>query len=546
MLRIFLAGDKNVIQETLGSAMSLARLGYSFAGEAADGETAMTRIRNTQPDVLITEIRTSSLDGLSLSKQALQEYPRIKVIILSSCEDFPYAQQAIHLGVEGYLLKPVTRSALLSMLEQVWGKILETPTQQKQEFPSQHKASMYEQYVRQRFFEDLVSGHLSPSQLCQRAQMLDIDLQAKCYTIALMSAFPESQSDAESYGEPGARIREGMVALFLKYPEYTHFRLSLSDYAVLIKGDPAQMEGYVQRCIQTVRTLFETYAPQHCWHIAIGTSTQQLASLPEVFTEVSRLWAYRWILPTQNILRPHTVPQFSCPKNALADLDLSLLEPGRITETLQYADVGDVSSFVEEYLRSMGRALDFPPFRQYLVLHIHFTVTRFVQTLPTPWEDFRSGLTCPDIEGWNISFEDLQQYLSHILQQTIALRDSRIDDQRSSPLREAMRYIDVNFHDADISLNRVAQEVDISPNYLSSLFHREMGTTFVEYLTARRMKKARELLRNSPLRSGQIALAVGYRDPRYFSSLFKKIQGCTPLDYRRQKRSSEKTAEREI
>ena len=59
-----------------------------------------------------------------------------------------------------------------------------------------------------------------------------------------------------------------------------------------------------------------------------------------------------------------------------------------------------------------------------------------------------------------------------------------------------------------------------------------MGTTFVEYLTAKRMEKARELLRNSDLRSGEIATAVGYKDSHYFSFLFKKTQGCTPRDYR--------------
>ena len=92
--------------------------------------------------------------------------------------------------------------------------------------------------------------------------------------------------------------------------------------------------------------------------------------------------------------------------------------------------------------------------------------------------------------------------------------------------------IDEHYQSEDISLNRVAKEVNLSPNYLSAVFSQEMGTTFVEYLTARRMEKARELLRHSDLRSGEIAAAVGYKDSHYFSFLFKKTQGCTPRDYR--------------
>ena len=81
-------------------------------------------------------------------------------------------------------------------------------------------------------------------------------------------------------------------------------------------------------------------------------------------------------------------------------------------------------------------------------------------------------------------------------------------------------------------MNRVAKEVNISPNYLSAVFSQEMGITFVEYLTTKRMERARELLRSTDKRSGDVAAEVGYKDPHYFSFLFKKTQGCTPRDYR--------------
>ncbi|MPM94812.1 HTH-type transcriptional activator Btr [bioreactor metagenome] len=84
----------------------------------------------------------------------------------------------------------------------------------------------------------------------------------------------------------------------------------------------------------------------------------------------------------------------------------------------------------------------------------------------------------------------------------------------------------------ELSLNRVAQQINISPNYLSAVFSQEMGCTLTEYLTEKRMEKARELLRSTTKRSGEIAFEVGYKDAHYFSFLFKKSQGCTPRDYR--------------
>ena len=59
-----------------------------------------------------------------------------------------------------------------------------------------------------------------------------------------------------------------------------------------------------------------------------------------------------------------------------------------------------------------------------------------------------------------------------------------------------------------------------------------MGLSFVEYLTQKRMTRAKQLLRQSRKRTGEIAAEVGYRDPRYFSFVFKKTQGCTPREYR--------------
>ena len=93
-------------------------------------------------------------------------------------------------------------------------------------------------------------------------------------------------------------------------------------------------------------------------------------------------------------------------------------------------------------------------------------------------------------------------------------------------------YIDGHFTEESLSLNQVAREVNISANYLSAVFSQEIGATFTEYVTGKRMERAKELLRSTDKRSGEVAAAVGYKDPHYFSFLFKKTQGCTPRDYR--------------
>ncbi len=533
MLGVFLVEDERIIRETLRDTVPWARQGYTFVGEASDGEMALPLIRETKPDVLITDIRMPFMDGLALSKLVLQEFPHIKVIIISGYDDFEYARQAIGIGVERYLLKPITKSALLSVLEEVRSKIESQRDQQNYLLQFNQEAQDYEQFNRRRFFERMVSGQMPVQQIYERAEELELDLRAQAYTIAMVSALPEEQGTG-SYSESGARIREELVAFFLKYPEYILFRWNMTTYAVLIKGDAGKLEGCIQRCVGKVRELYETYGPELSWYVAVGTPTGRLSLLSQCFEEVSRLWAYRLVLPAQHVLTADTVRFLAGTRDShdLKDLDVRKLDPRVITGVLKNASAQDISGFVEEYLHNIESALDSSPFCQYLMLNVRFTATGYLQEMGIAPKELLDNLTCLDMVGQSVTVDDLKRYLSDILLRSVELRDRASGSQYRDLLKSAVVYIDGNFQNEDISLNRVAKEVNISANYLSAVFSQEMGSTFVEYLTAKRMEKARELLRSSDLRSGEIALAVGYKDPHYFSFLFKKTQGCTPRDYR--------------
>ena len=534
MLRVFLAEDETIIRETLRDTVPWARCGYTFVGEAGDGEMALPLIQQTRPDVLITDIRMPFMDGLALSKLVLQEFPRMKVIILSGYDDFEYAQTAIGLGVERYLLKPITKSTLMKVLEEVREKIQGERAQQNYLAQFQQEAQDYEQYARRRFLERVVAGQLSVQEIYEQAEKLDLDLRAKSYNLALVSAMPESGSASESYSEPGARIRDGMVAHFLKHPEYILFRWNLTSFAVLLLERQEGMEAIVNRCIHKVQELYQTFGPELNWYVAMGTPTQRLSALPGCFEEVSRLWAYRHILPEQHILTAQTVKSLTGTgsDHDLSGLDMNKVNPAMLTGVLQNASAQEIPSFVDEYTHSLEDALESGPFCQYLMLSARFTATQFVENLGMEQKEYLGNLSCLGMVGQQISIDDLKRYMSDILLQAIRLRDRVTGSQYKVQLKQAIRYIDEHYRSEDISLNRVAKEVDLSPNYLSAVFSQEMGTTFVEYLTTKRMEKARELLRASDLRSGEIAAAVGYKDSHYFSFLFKKTQGCTPRDYR--------------
>lgn len=113
MLKIFLAEDEVIVRETIKRMIPWEELGFELVGEAADGEMALPLLIRQKPDLLITDIKMPFMDGLTLAKLAKKELPELKIVILSGYDDFNYAKQAISIGVEDYLLKPITKNALI-------------------------------------------------------------------------------------------------------------------------------------------------------------------------------------------------------------------------------------------------------------------------------------------------------------------------------------------------------------------------------------------------------------------------------------------------
>ena len=130
------------------------------------------------------------------------------------------------------------------------------------------------------------------------------------------------------------------------------------------------------------------------------------------------------------------------------------------------------------------------------------------------------------------TLDELEEYLIPLLSEAIEFRNEVSGRRYSDIIESAKAKINEMYMSDDISLNAVAVSVGMSPSYFSSVFSREVGKTFVEYLTEIRMDKAKELLTCSPMKTSEIGYEVGYKDPHYFSYIFKKTQGCSPKEYR--------------
>lgn len=563
MLKVFLVEDESVVREGLRDNINWQQYGYQFAGEAGDGEMALPLIRKTRPDVLITDIKMPFMDGLALSRIVSQEFPQMKIVIISGYDDFEYARQAIQVGVEQYLLKPVTKFTLQKVLQEIAEKIEGERAQENYLEKFREEMQEYEQFSRRNFFEKVFERRFSVQQIYEEAQKLSLEMNAACYNLAMVSLWekrpeklssgmPEKQpangaerptenlperKGRETMGrDPGLLLRkqEELVRYFLRYPEFLVFRWNISTYGILMMGEEEQMEGLRSKCLNNVERICSDPEENLDWHCAVGEPVGRLSLLPDCYDRVNHMLSRRFLNPRQHIL---TAPlsEGALPdteEGALGGVDIARADPEIIRGFLMRGEAEELEDFVDGYLESQRKALQSRLFRDYLMLSIRFTTLSFVETLGCSQEEFLSLLGTDKMQNLSLGAEDMKPYMLSLLGKAIELSGKEKDSQGKRIIKKALEYIDGNYMRESLSLNGAAGAADVSPGYFSALFSQEMEMTFTEYVTQKRMEKAKRLLRQTEKHTGEIAAEVGFKDPHYFSFVFKKTQGCSPREYR--------------
>ncbi len=537
-IKVFLVEDESIVREGLRDMIPWEQYGFAFAGEAADGEVALPQVRRIRPDILITDIKMPFMDGLSLSRLVNRELPNTKIIILSGYDDFEYAQQAIELHVDQYLLKPITKTNMIRALEQTRKKIEEEQDQKEYLQQFTREARKYEDYSRRSFFEKLVSGALSVQEIYEQAEALEMDLDAECYNIVLFSI--HAPGSVTGYSEALAKTEEELLQYFLRIPDMLLFRSSLLSHAVLIRGSRQNVETLTKQCTEMIAQYCSSSEMPTDWHVAVGTPVARLSGLHQCYAEVSHALAFRHLIPRQHVLTTDLLRQNRDENESYSALDSGKLDPVLITGFVEKGLVEEVGDFVSDFFEDLGNNTESMMFRHYLILSVRIQALSAIRGLGIDGQVLAQRFPPAEID---LSGEELKTYFRDVLYSAIRLRDEETQKQSGSLVSSALQYIDQHYTEESISLNSVAKAINVSTNYLSAIFSQSVGQSFVEYLTQKRMTRAKQFLRQSNRRAGEIAAEVGYKDPRYFSFVFKKTQGCTPREYRAGDRDNERNRE---
>lgn len=549
MLKIFLAEDEVVVRETIKRMIPWEELGFELVGEAADGEMALPLLIRQQPDLLITDIKMPFMDGLTLARLAKKEIPGLKVVILSGYDDFNYAKQAIGIGVEDYLLKPITKNALIERLSEIRSRYEHEKTQKEYYEKFQREMQAYEKNSSRDFFEALVGGSMDMMEVYKRAEKLGLDIVAEAYNVLIftMNCDEHFSGQRDEYSSWEAESLELLENFFAGHSSAMLFRSNIFSYGVLLKGQRETIEENTRACVDEIRKILSRQDGRREWFLAVGQSVERLSQIQKSYHTASRAFSQRYLYD-ENILyydemetMEHPGGQAESEDNAyLQKVDVNALNPAILQKFLSNGLQEETENFVKDYFYAIGQEpMESLVFRNYVILNVRFSVISFIKGLGCDTNEMESADTEEVLAESGKNMESAIAYAKKMISQAIEIRDQNSGNKNRSILKTAVDFIDSHYMDEEISLNTVANVANVSSNHFSALFSQNMGQTFIEYLTTLRMNKAKELLRCTGMRSSEIAGEIGYKDAHYFSYLFKKTQGMTPSDYRKAREDKE-------
>lgn len=497
-LKIVIADDEPLARLSLVSMIEEMNLSFDIAGEVTNGEEMLELVRLHHPDVAIVDIRMPKMDGIEAIRRGAAVSPQTGWIILSGFSEFRYAQQAIRLGVGEYLLKPVDPDELEKAIRTVC-------------FRNKEHAYLLNCEFENRLFT-LCHGLAKAGDESAESPFGTGMFQALLY---FFDSPAQSRQLEAIKREFNASVRRAMPEHLVHGAHLALFTLTGSECVVAGAWDPG-----IARARQSIRSFFH-----QAEKIADGFRHDSLA-VTAVLTEacdrfdpflgqirqVREREGFRAVFGLNRAWRYRDVMQR--------------------TEAGPHLELGRHFLNIADHYRN-GLYLDF----------------RHALESMAGWFDRHTGCLTEDVRqnvadyvrfvfGTALSGNDWKAWIGQLkeLGEQLLLKNG----EQASPadlVDQVIRYVE-NHYMHNIGLNLIAEELNVTPSYLSTLFHRKTGITFVKYVTRLRMLKAKELLTGTNLQIREVAERVGYYSTRHFTKLFVEQVGMYPSDFRKSRASS--------
>lgn len=525
MYQLMIVDDDLIIRRGLSQAIPWEEYGIGIAGVAGDGQKALQMMAQNVPDIVIADIRMPLVDGLEFTKRVHSKYPEVKVILLTAYKDFEYAKTALKLNVYDYLLKPVDNQTVLEVVNRA---VLAKAEQQK----ISRKLKESTPLLLRQFLLGLIEERYSPREIHTHMELLGLETLNTPLVALVIKADDYYQWD-------GRTQKEALKAAIFDIIEALTRGKGLvidsgQDEMVLLYSAGASSAQQIlfearhlaEMIAQTVRQTLQTTVT-----IGIGKTCDRLTETGRSYGEACSALEIRHVLGTNQIFSGcdlPTVPNY-------VELDIYPV----IRELLQQIKLGllEESLTLVDHIEQQIRAKQFLAFDHLQLIGMEIAVLLFAEVKEWPEIGAQIGRKY-DSYQFNLQIKQSQTItevldkLREVIREICAVVNQFRKSMQHTIIEQAIDYITVNFSNADLSLQDVAEQIHLSPTYLSNMFKKEQGINFFDFILDLRMNKAKTLLRDGALKVYEVAEAVGYNNVHYFSACFKKYTGISPTDFK--------------
>lgn len=518
MYKIFVVEDEPLIRQSLRTAIETSDGPYVFSGEAGDGEMALSMMMDLQPDILITDIKMPFMDGLELSRLATETLPWLKTIIVSGHDEFGYAQQAISIGVDQYLLKPIRQAELLKAVETTAASI--EAEKKRGTLSSRYDEQDVEAALFRQLMHHVLFGDTPAARMLEEGKALGISLMHTLHQVVLvqLNGTPEAVRAAREH-VLGRLGRDVMTPGIFTVP---------SQLAFLVSADAP--EALSEEAYTTLRIVLHDLEAGGVETVTVlSEPVERLSSVSDAYERADAMVRLAGHLYSGQIV--DLVDRTQVP--AVIDAGTGAFG-ARFAKKLQIADMDEIRAMLNEFLVSIDDAVLSSRIGRYqILLDIYNACLGVIGERETAESGASPIASILDLVEASLTREDFDAMCSSVLEQTVQARQHSTEaSTRSSVIQQAVEFIEENYNNPDISLHLVSAHVGFSPAHFSMVFSQRMGRTFIDYLTGVRIDKAQELLRTTDKKLSSIAADVGYNEPNYFSYVFKKRVGMSPKEFR--------------
>jgi len=533
MFKVLLIDDERPVRQAVRALGHWESLGIGEIQEAAEGESALQIMRESQPDIVLLDMKMPVMSGMEFLAIASQEFPVVQYIVLSGFDDFEFTRQAIKSHALDYLLKPVVETELNAALEKAVHELHRLRELTRSNLSQERVVSLSMPLLKERLVSSIIESDQRSVLTAEYQTLLKLGGPEHVFGIALLHILDQDQvcanlflGDLQTMHFAITNVIDEMLALWPASFSFRNNRLE-NEIVLLIVMPAGQETALMQSCsvrLNTILAKLREIFGIRCL-AALGPLHQDFGRLHDSYETAAR------IIRRINLLTSHDQVFLEIGQESRRE-PISLLERrDLLLNAFKSGSLDHVRNILREYLDKIAQLSCFT-LEDLQIEAMSFLVTIESILKQMGIHDRSLSTFKHSRQGFAISsLAELSIFIFSLAERVVVSSASGHGENVRTDLHEIRNYID-NHYSQDIQLSFFSGKYCLNKNYISKQFKNEFGFGIYEYLLKVRMEKAKELVSNPDIKIQTIAEILGYNDNNYFSRAFKIYTGLSPSEYR--------------